>query len=398
VSSALAADPYLAATAELLWPAPARARIERRRGRPAPAAADYVILPSAERPKLVVPSRPRRVAAGAMRNFKTAAERGQQLRMGVLALGMRIGLHDLMPDRVVVRSPDADGIDAHLAAVLGRPVWIALYIGPARSVRKPVLQILDERGDTFAFAKLGVDEFTCDLVRAEAAAVRTVRAAKRTALGVPEVLHTGRWHGHEVLVQSALPHGVAVPAEDPLLRRAMRELALAGEPRRGPLRDSPYWGRLSEQLRQLPPSPATRVLHRALSAVDTAHGEDVLEFGCAHGDWAPWNMTVAGDRALVWDWEKFRTDAPVGFDLVHYRVQGDVVLGGARPADAFAATATTARALLAGLAEPAAAELLVRLYAIDIATRYLVDREHEAGHTRMADLGSWLGHVLGEDG
>src|SRR5581483_11707468 len=102
--------------------------------------------------------------------------------------------------------------------------------------------------------------------------------------------------------------------------------------------------------------------------------------GSSHGDFAPWNMTAVADHVLVWDWEKFEPDVPVGFDLVHSDVQGAVVLAGASPSDAFAATERRGPELLAPVGNNAAhAELVLWLYAVDIASRYLVDREQEAG-------------------
>ena len=53
-------------------------------------------------------------------------------------------------------------------------------------------------------------------------------------------------------------------------------------------------------------------------------------------------MAVSGDRLCVWDWEKFTLDVPVGWDAVHYSVQGDVVLNGTDPVTAFRRTRDTA--------------------------------------------------------
>jgi hypothetical protein len=386
---------YLASVVRLLWPAPARIGAPRRRlGRSSATPGSYVVIPSAARPKLLVPSRPRRVAAGAVRNYKTAASAREQLRISALALALRTGLHDWLPDHLTITpgSGGPAGIDAHLHDVMGRRVHVSLYIGPARAVRKPVLQVLDDRGTTVAFAKLGVDEFTTALVRAEAAAVARVAAAGTTALRVPDVLHDGTWNGHALLVQSALPRGTAATASSPLVARAVRELASVDGLTTGALGTSSYWARLTDRVGTLGPGPVTDRLTHALDEISRAHAD--LEFGCSHGDFAPWNMTIAGDTVLVWDWEKFERDVPLGLDAVHCDIQGGVVLGGASPAEAFAAACERAPVLLTSIGNAAAAELVVWLYAVDIATRYLVDREEIAGPLRMADLPDWLPGVL----
>lgn len=336
------------------------------------------------------------MAAGALRNFKTAATTREQLQIGALALGLRVGAHDWLPDHVVVTpgTSGPKGIDAHLREVLGKRVHVSLYIGPARAVRKPVLQVLDDRGRTIAFAKLGVDEFTTGLVRAEATAVAHLASAVTTTLRVPDVLHDGTWNGHALLVQSALARGAAVSASSPLVARAAREIASVDGLTTSLLGTSSYWMRLTGQVRALEPGPITDRLTRAVEEIARAHADTSLEFGCSHGDFAPWNMTLAGDHVLVWDWEKFERDVPVGFDAVHCDIQGGVVLGGAAPADAFAAAVDGAAVLLAPIGNASSARLVVWLYAVDIATRYLVDRELEAGQTRMTDLAAWLPDVL----
>jgi hypothetical protein len=391
-------EPYLTSVASLLWPEPATPRAGHRRERvPTPDTA-YVVVPSAARPKLLVPRRPRRVAAAAVRNFKTAARGREQLQLRTLAAAFRLGAHDLLADRIVVGRPagaDPAGIDAHLSDVLGRRVFVSLYIGPPRAVRKPVLQVMDAKGRTVGFAKLGVDAFTRDLVRAEAAAVQRLAASRFHTLRVPTVLHAGQWRGHEVLVQSALPRGQSAEPGDPRLLRAMRELAGVGGPTTGPLRPSSYWQRLTDTVAALPPSPMAEVLGGAVPLVAAAAGEAELSYGAAHGDWAPWNMTVAGEHVLVWDWEKFADDVPVGFDAVHHAVQGSVVLHGRSPIEAFeAALARPDEVSGRPTGGPHAGRLIVWLYALDIATRYLVDREEEAGSTRLGDLPSWLPQVL----
>lgn len=389
---------YLNSVVHLLWPTPIRIdAARRRRVRSSAAPASYAILPSATRPKLLVPSRPRRVAAGAVRNFKTASTTRERLVLGALALGARLGLHDWLPSRLIMDAPPGEsvGIDAHLCQVLGRRIHVCLYIGPARAVRKPVLQLLDDHGSTIAFAKLGVDDFTDSLVRSEARAVARVADADTSILRVPEVWHNGTWSGHALLVQSALPRGAAGTAWSAPVAEALREIAAIDGLTTDDLGSSTYWARMTARVHSLEPGPNVVLLRRALDEILAAHARTRMQFGASHGDFTPWNMTILAGRALVWDWEKFETDVPVGFDAVHCAIQGMVVFGGSAPADAFATTGADAQSLLASTGNRKAADLVVWLYAVDIATRYLMDREQEAGTTRMTDLAAWLPSVLG---
>jgi hypothetical protein len=361
----------------------------------------YWVIPSADKPKLVIPRRPRRAAAAAVRNYKTAASAREQLRITALAWAVRFGLAEGLPDRVeMVVEPGvaSDDIRSHLCRTLGRPVWVSLYIGPARAVRKPVLQLLDERGTTFAFAKLGVDPFTAQLVRAEATSVAMLAGMRWTTLSVPTVIHAGSWQGLELLVQSAFPRGRQATSREPLLGRAMNELARALPVQTTPLGDSDYWRALVSRVETLPPSTSADLLRRGLSDLARRKLGTQLEFGASHGDWTPWNMTISQGRAQVWDWEKFERGVPIGFDAVHYAVQGDVVINRLTPAAAFRSCLDSGHELLAPLGANARhARMIVRLYACDIAARYLLDRELDAGSTRMAELGNWLGAVIAMD-
>ena len=82
---------------------------------------------------------------------------------------------------------------------------MSVHVGAPRANRKPVLQLLSPDGTTLGFAKLGVNRLTRRLVRAETSALVTLRYLRLSTVDTPRVLHTGRWRGHQVLVQEALP-------------------------------------------------------------------------------------------------------------------------------------------------------------------------------------------------
>jgi hypothetical protein len=101
-------------------------------------------------------------------------------------------------------------------------------------------------------------------------------------------------------------------------------------------------------------------------------------------------MAGLQDRLLVWDWERFRRGVPVGFDLLHHELQTDLVARRTEPAEAARRLVDDAAGLLAPLGvRGRAAALTAVLYGIDLATRYLADRQLEAG-ARLGDVGTWL--------
>ena len=119
-----------------------------------------------------------------------------------------------------------------------------------------------------------------------------------------------------------------------------------------------------------------------------------LTFGAWHGDWAPWNMRPLADRLLVWDWERFTIGVPVGFDALHYDLQQRISTqsdGADAVRQTLAAAPGPARAVRGH--QPAAVRVTALLYLVDLAARYLTDRQAEAG-ARLGVLGSWLLPVL----
>ncbi len=379
---------YLDEILPLLWPAPARIQVGDTDG-----STRYVLLPSARRPKVMVPRRPRRAAAAVLRNYKSSATAAQQARLVAMSVAAGLGVTDLLPGRLSIDSTHcgpAGTIESYLSQVLDRELIVSLYVGATgRANRKPVLQLLTAQGVTFAFAKIGLTPLTCDLVAGEGRALDWLGQQQLTCLRVPPVVHRGEWHGHQVLVQAALPRAGRGAINPAVLSAAMTEVATVHGTSTMPAKESTYWAQADRRLRALPPSaPATALV--ALWDALAATGATPVTFGAWHGDWTPWNMTMTDYRALVWDWERFDPDVPVGFDALHYRLQTAIVRGRVAASEAAPRLMADAAELLRPFGVPeAAAPLVAALYLVEIGTRYLADGQAEAG-AALGDLKLWL--------
>jgi hypothetical protein len=197
-----------------------------------------------------------------------------------------------------------------------------------------------------------------------------------------------------VLIQSALPvWQPRAPLSAERLAAAQRAVALCCGTSKGWLSTSPYWSDLRERLAGVADRPDGAALAAAARDLAARAGDTDLRYGAWHGDWAPWNMATLAGSLLVWDWERFTLGVPLGFDALHYELQRRIQTD----PDAAAAverTVTRAPRLLAPFEVPhAATELTALLYLIDLAARYLADRQAEAG-ARLGVLGTWLLPVL----
>jgi hypothetical protein len=267
--------------------------------------------------------------------------------------------------------------------------------------------LLSPDGETVGFGKLGIGPLTRSLVRAETHALNALGQIDIAGVSVPRVLHAGAWRGHEVLVQSALPiWRPRTPLSTKRLAEAMREVAYCLGVETGPLAGAVYWKTLRSRLDTLTsevagelrddgsdPASEARSLAHAADQVIAGAGYIELTYGAWHGDWTPWNMATTASSLLVWVWERFTTGVPIGFDAVHFDFQR-LLTRGSDPETAVDTTLGRVGRLLAPFdVGPVAANLTALLYLIDLATRYLEDRQAEAG-AQLGVLGRWLLPVL----
>ncbi len=397
---------YLREIGDLLYPPPARVTIGgtgpgRRSWRGGTAAAlaaaaplhsEFIVLPRPGRPRLLVPPAAR-PAAAAVRRYGEPGSRTTRLATRALSLALASGLGQIaLRGRVLVHAPaGADTIESYLREVLGRDLRVSMHLGAPRANRKPVLQLLTAQGAPAGFAKIGISPLTRELVRAEHDALARLGHARLAGLTIPGVLHHGQWRGLDVLVLSALPVWLRRrQIRWPRLAAAMSEVAGVDGLRRAPLAAASYWRRLRGRLAAAGAGADRGALAGALDAVAARAGGSLLAFGAWHGDWTPWNMANTRQGLLVWDWERFTRDVPVGFDALHYWLQTEVGPARGEPAAAAAGCIDRAPELLAPFgADPAQARLTAILYLADLATRYLTDRQDKAG-ARLGRAGSWL--------
>jgi hypothetical protein len=390
----------------LLWPPPATVTLEmdephgRRARNPAQSqGGDFTLVPSLHPPPLLLPPG-RRAAAAAVRHFSGARSSAARLCVNALSLALAGGLSRAIPHggvRVCAR-PGTETIEGYLAEVMSRDLQVSMYLGPARANRKPVLQLLTSGGETVGFAKIGISPLTSRLVRAERDALAQLSQASLTEITIPEVFHYGVWRGLDVLVLSALPawqRHRPVPAAQ--LAASMIELAHVGGLRRETLAGSGYLKQLRSSLAGADESTDRAALMQSMDAFATRADSMTLAFGAWHGDWAPWNMANTSRGLMVWDWERFAAGVPHGFDALHYWLQTELKMWRRNPQSAAVQCVEGAPQLLSpfGVDAPSARVTAI-LYLADLATRYLVDRQAQAG-SPLGAPGTWLLPVISDE-
>jgi Phosphotransferase enzyme family len=385
--------PYLRETCDLLWPAPATVTLVTGSDAGGMAAGqDFLLLLGTRRPRLLVPAS-RRAAGAAVRGYGEPGSPAARAGARLLSLALTSGAGPvLVRSRLRVHAPPGTStIETYLRDALGSDLLLSLYLGPARANRKPVLQLLTPRGRLAGFAKIGTRPLTRALVHAEHAALTRLGRAGLAGITVPQVLHYGEWRGMNVLVLSPLPVWLRRrPVTQARLTAAMTAVALVDGRRSEPLAGGSYWQGLTGRLAAADGSDDRDTLLGALDSLATRAQGASLALGCWHGDWTPWNMASTSKGLLVWDWERFTAGVPLGFDALHYRLQAAVVPGRQQPRVAAARCIEDAPAALAAFGLCGAdARLTATLYLADLATRYLADRQAQAG-AALGAPGTWL--------
>ena len=298
------------------------------------------------------------LAYNALRPPKVRAGRtvvGVLARLGALDLTRTPVLSVYVPDGV---DPAEVLLAEHLSALLGGGrLHAAIGIRPPDPHHKPTLQLFDDAGRPRGYAKIGWNDGTRAMVRAEARSLGERPPAGGDMPEAPRLMLHTRWNDREVAIIEPMPRGVRRIRRPGTPRlAAMLAVARRGGPAAAarPLRGSAF---LEAWRRRAFDAPAT--VHRAVDTLEARDGDLTIEFGDWHGDWVPWNMARHRGRLLVWDWENRAPDAPVGFDLAHQAFQTALSTHGRPAADAATAVDDALHRYGAGLGLDAARQRFV---------------------------------------
>lgn len=204
----------------------------------------------------------------------------------------------------------------HVASTLGHPTLSGIVLcGPQRANQKPVIQLHDRRGRTFGYVKVAWNGLTRRLLQDECAALTHLGAIPDKGFSVPPVLATGTYGDADWLALGPI-------AVDRRVRPDLRQVdTVAGAIERtwtsweGRTADADYVARLADTATGLAQGKG------AVERLIERRSDHTIRLGASHGDFVPWNMLSGSPEPAVWDWERYRTAAPIGFDRLHLRAQ-----------------------------------------------------------------------------
>ena len=383
-------------TVSEFWPQAEPAVRVRGRSGAASGSTDFVVIPNADSPRLLVPLSDPAAAGRSMQRFSAALSVPEAARRMALGAALRVGAARMFGDRVqVVAAPGTDSLARYLSGVLDENVTFSLGIGNARVNRKPVLQVFGPEGQDLAFVKIGNTPLSRSEVSGEAESLEALAAKQWSGLEIPRVLHTGTWNEMFVLVMSSLPTSLqrTPKSRRTIPEQAMNELSVAFSEGTQPLTCTPLWGRLERSAKSVTDDHQRERLLHALETVATRAGGRPWHIGAWHGDWTPWNMARLGQVVQLWDWERFETGVPAGLDKFHFTVNDHCRTHGIE-----VATIRAGLEAAAGKNDPdSEPHLLAGIYLLAITCRYLTlaqgaggEAISRQGETTLRTLFDWL--------
>lgn len=351
-----------------------------------PAAGDYLVLPSPDRPQLLVPCVP---AAGVIIAERRAAGLRAKTIKTAFSKAMSSGVANRLP--LTRLSLDEPGLSTLIAWITStdpsqRPGYSAgILVGPPRANRKPVLRVFTPDGVTWGYAKLGLNDLTDALISRETDALRSVAEWDLRRVRAPQILKAGVFGGHQVLATSPLATesgGTRQPSALPV--EPTREIFQVQAQYDVPLRAAPALATPATVA-----TPSGRAIEALATRLLEVVGDDLIPLGAGHGDWTPWNMAwaKAGSTEMLeaWDWERAALGVPQGHDVVHFEV-AKIGVGERNSGERDVLAALPARLAACGIDSTLTGRLLAS-YLVVIGRRYAGDLalEHVASLNRRLD-------------
>mgnify|MGYP001819987368 CR=1 FL=1 len=330
------------------------------------ASTTWWASPNADEPRILVPvaPAPSRTAVRRYHDGQRGRDRLRSLAAEAIVRTKPLARRALDSNRVVVSGPSDAGLLETLRQELGvDELHAAISLAQPKSNRKPVLQLIDSRGQCLGYAKVGWNAHTTDLVRNEAGWLTDRPSPPVIA---PEVLHVLELGAQTVVVTSPV-----TGSRWPRRRRftcpidVVRAVAAMRGRRAVPVSSLAWTTGVLDVLDSASPTERS-IVGAAIEQV----GSEVLEAGAWHGDLTPWNLLTSSRGVGLIDWEFAAADVPVGFDVCHFHTQVGMELCGLDAPAALARAAPLAAGDLARLEQRGAtANTVWRLYLVELARR-----------------------------
>ncbi|HMJ22477.1 MAG TPA: phosphotransferase [Terriglobales bacterium] len=305
----------------------------------------FFAVPGTSRPRFLIPEANRNIMSESL-GIYNAQTRVARFSRSLLGVSLRAGIAQpflrrlaSVPVDLTASCPtdgETESLFSYLDAIFGEErMSYAVSLGTPGPHRKPVLLIVNGRGETAGYAKLGWNDESIRLVRNETAALRRLENTPFGNVAVPRVLHSVQWRELHLLVQSSVASsGNSPQAFDArhveFLLKLHRFLSYNGEL---PLPDM----RTIAALQQRGFHYYAHLIHCARTFCKDRIGDARVPLVPLHGDFTPWNIRSFPGGLLICDWEHAQFCGPAGWDIFHFLISTAVLVHRQNPGQVYRA-------------------------------------------------------------
>jgi hypothetical protein len=282
---------------------------------------EFLIVPSRRAPRWLLPLGDPAITARSFDIYVPYAPIGRVLKSIANRL-FRTGWSGLLRNRALVSSVGPLPIEDLVQSLTGEchPVF-SFSLSMPGTFQTVTMQVMGHDGAVLGYVKLPLTEEAKALVRHEAAVLERLEGSALRPC-IPRVLYAGPWTevGY-ILFQSALkgaPGPTVLTSEHNRLLKMMGEIRFVSKPGPAVLQHvADRWKRVAPRLGSRWCEIGNEMLHfcaRSLASVS-------VPCGLMHGDFTPWNSRLDNGELLLFDWEWSEEEAPLNWDLFHFKVQ-----------------------------------------------------------------------------
>jgi hypothetical protein len=281
----------------------------------------FVVLPSPNRVRWLLPEGSRQRSLAALQVYAPYAPAARLLK-AVLSFVIRAGWQGWVGHRVTLGSREALPLEDLVAELSGEsgPVF-ALSLGTPTPFRKLTIQVMRPSGQILGYIKLPLTRAATEHLRHEAEILQRLSEFSSLNPHIPKVLYASEWDDGFILFLSPGPMSPGPVEYDRLHEdflshlRSIHQLIVPGQVLLEEV--AVRWHKAETLLDSKWRALGEAALARAKRELDGR----TVRCGVAHGDFAPWNTHEGDGRLYVFDWESASWEAPISWDIFHFKIQ-----------------------------------------------------------------------------
>jgi hypothetical protein len=346
----------------------------------------FAALPNLKNARWFVPLDSPAVASAGL-SLYTPTRISAKIKRGLLRTAMHSRLPIWYRDHVWIAQREVPRIESTINPLFpSQDVRWALSSGAPEGARnrKASALVIATDGKMLAFVKMAQSDISRRILSREASVLEHLAKVPGVMNSVPQLLFSGEIEDLGVLAQKPLAGAPAPLGLTPAHRAFLTSLQ---SPLMVKAADTSMAAGLQSRLRALP------TLRPDLAAICERVMAELRQFEVpmtiVHGDFAPWNLRIAGGKISAFDWEYGEVHALPLIDEIHYLLQCGWLLEEWTTPEALACLDKLAESRPLGL-EPREVESISSAYLLDALARlfaegYEDEEEVIAWHRRLLD-------------